>query len=250
MSVEGNKRPFHLLRKFWGIFAVIAIAFGLSGCGESSDQTDKPETSVETGGEKTGEGKDAKAEKEVEEEETVEIPYIEPHALSGSGDTVTDAIDLQPGFIVLDANHSGSRNFIVKLYDPNGNPTELMINHIGNYNGKTFALIEQTGSYRFEITADGNWDLIVDQNIPEDPETGPVSGKGDDVRFIKLEPGSYVVNGSHDGERNFIVKVNGKNLLFNEIGSYEGSKIQGVKDSGIYAVSVKADGNWTIEFTE
>lgn len=44
----------------------------------------------------------------------------------------------------------------MQLIVDSGNTIELLVNEIGPYQGKTFALIPATGEYLLDITADGN----------------------------------------------------------------------------------------------
>lgn len=79
-------------------------------------------------------------------------------------------------------------------------------------------------------------------------ESEPVTieGRGDDVVFIELESGLKHFSLSHDGDRNFIILINGRSLLVNEIGTYEGSTTETVQDNGVYAFAITADGTWRI----
>ncbi|MGR5977984.1 hypothetical protein ACT7DJ_06180 [Bacillus cereus] len=64
--------------------------------------------------------------------------------------------------------------------------------------------------------------------------------------FIEVPSGNHIIKLKHTGSRNFIIKVNDKNLLVNKIGSYEGSASQVFQDTGMYSFGVKADGDWSI----
>lgn len=171
-----------------------------------------------------------------------------PIELAGSGDTATDFFPLSAGFAVFDIAHSGGSNFIVELIDESGSTLELLINEIGQYDGKNFAIIPTAGKYLLDITAGGSWDGVVTQTISSDVlgEQETISGTGDDVIFIDMESGLKRFEFSHDGNSNFIVMVNGERLLVNEIGDYQGSMTQQVLDDSIYAIAITADGNWEI----
>lgn len=172
--------------------------------------------------------------------------------VSGSGDTSTDLIELEAGFAVFEGNYSGSRNFIVELLDENGNTVELLVNEIGSYKGKTFAIINSTGKYYLNVTASGSWNFSISQTIPPNIESAPteISGQGDDVVFVDAKSGNYKFTSAHQGSSNFIVRLNGTGLLVNEIGNYNGSTRQNLSSSGAYAFVVNADGNWSIKIEE
>ncbi|MEA0565047.1 hypothetical protein [Lysinibacillus irui] len=191
----------------------------------------------------------AKAEEEAKAKAEAErLAKLEALKLSGSGDTATKKFKLDSGFLIIDATHQGSRNFAVKLLDSNANSLKLVVNEIGNYSGKKIYSIP-AGEYQYEVTASGPWTINMSQDIPKDvsPE-GKVSGKGDSVVFMNITKGAKTVSFTHDGSRNFVVKANDSVLLANEIGAYNGSKVQKVEDSSIYFFDITADGNWTMTF--
>ncbi|MGE7951816.1 hypothetical protein [Lysinibacillus xylanilyticus] len=185
----------------------------------------------------------AKAKAEAER-----LAKLEALKLSGSGDTVTKKVKLDDGFVIIDATHQGSRNFAVKLLDSNANTLKLVVNEIGNYSGKKVYAIP-AGEYLYEVTASGPWTINMSQDIPKDvsPE-GKVSGKGDSVVFMNISKGAKTVSFTHDGSSNFVVKANDSVLLANEIGAYNGSKVQKVEDTSVYFFDITADGNWTMTF--
>lgn len=172
-----------------------------------------------------------------------------PIELEGSGDTATDTFSLTPGLAFFSAEHTGGSNFVLEFMDENGNQLNLLVNEIGSYNGTTAATIPDSGEYLLNVTADGSWNIDITQSIPSDVPSAPTTleGNGDDVVFVNLDSGLTHLEFSHLGESNFIVMVNDQNLLVNEIGNYEGSQAQQVQDPGTYAISVKADGNWSIQ---
>lgn len=194
---------------------------------------------------KAKEEADAKAA--AEEEQRIKEETLSSLKFSGTGDTGTDRFKLESGFVVIDATHSGSRNFILELLDTNGNSVELVVNDIGPYEGSQ-AFIVPAGEYLYNISADGSWTVEMSQYLPDEKDilNGAASGKGDSAVFINIESGARNIKSTHDGQRNFIVEINDSVLLVNDIGIYEGSQIQQFEDSAIYLFNVIADGNWTI----
>lgn len=199
---------------------------------------------------KAKEEAEAKEQAEAEQKEKEETERKAREAAlkqAGQGDTVTEKFLLEQGFLITDSTHSGQRNFIVNLFDEDGNRIENIVNKIGNYKGKQIFSIDSAGAYQMEVKADGNWEINMSQSIPDAIEEAPISGSGDDVRFVKIDKGGKTFHLRHSGSRNFIVRVNGQVSLANEIGPYEGSKLQRVEDDGIYYFNIAADGDWTIE---
>lgn len=170
--------------------------------------------------------------------------------ISGSGDTATDGIELQAGWAIFDGTHSnGSSNFAVHLQDETGQDLELLVNTIGTYSGKTFAIIPSAGTYYLNVAADGSWNFDIYQTPPVEMPDAPteLTGSGDDVVFVNTESGNYKLSFTHTGQSNFAVHLNGQNLLVNEIGQYEGSTRQPLQDTGMYCFVVTADGDWSIK---
>lgn len=192
---------------------------------------------------------EAEAAKEAERLKKFEESKL---SLSGSGDTASDIIKLEAGFAVFEGSYLGSGNFIVQLMDENGNNVELLVNEIGSYNGKTFAVINTDGNYYLNVTASAGWNFTIYQSVPPNVADAPteLSGHGDDVIFVNAESGNYKFTSTHQGSSNFIVRLNGTGLLVNEIGNYSGSTRQRLNTSGAYAFVVNADGNWSITVEE
>lgn len=168
--------------------------------------------------------------------------------LEGTGDTVSNKINLKSGLAFFDFNNQGSRNFIVHLKDSSGNVQQLLVNTIGNYEGTVQTTIPSSGEYYLEVKSSGGWNSSVTQEASPNAEKvpGTINGHGDKVVFINIPSGNHVIKLTHSGSRNFIIKVNDQNLLVNKIGSYDGSASQVFKDTGIYSFGVHADGDWSI----
>ncbi|WP_251550787.1 hypothetical protein [Neobacillus muris] len=193
--------------------------------------------------------KDKLAQAEASKKEQAQKEYeASKIQLNGSGDASTDLFKLEKGFAVFEGSHNGSDNFIVKLQNENGSNIDLLVNEIGNYKGKTFAQIPSDGNYYLNINAGGAWNFSISQqppvDIPKVPST--LQGSGDDVVFFNAESGNYKFSFTHQGEGNFIVKLNGSGLMVNEIGAYTGSMRQRLNTDGYYLLQIAADGPWTV----
>jgi hypothetical protein len=190
----------------------------------------------------------AKADAEAKAKAKADEEARKPIVISGKGNTATDPFPLKSGFLIVDGNHKGRANFALHLMDGSGTKN-LLVNTIGNYKGKTLILIPRSNDYLFNVTADGTWDLSLTQLAPTDISDAPttLTGKGDDVVFVNMQKKLTKFSFKHKGKANFVVKVNGSSLLVNEIGNYEGSTAQSIKDAGPYAFSVVADGEWSIQ---
>ncbi|WP_459191802.1 hypothetical protein [Halosimplex sp. J119] len=156
------------------------------------------------------------------------------------------------GLTIVEATHSGSQNFIVKLVPEEGEFDTIVINHIGDYDGAAAELVDG-GTYQLDVDADGDWDITLRQPRPQSGDSLPQSfdGDGPDVFGpFEFSGSSHTASGSHDGEQNFIVEVFplegiSPEVVFNEIGEFEGETTFRPADLGYVAVT--ADGSWTLE---
>ena len=163
--------------------------------------------------------------------------------VSGYGDDVVSDITVGDGIYRLHFTHSGGSNFIVKSYDAT-NDYELLINEIGNYDG--YVLLLGKSPYAFEITAGGSWTYTIEPlEIIEDTA---FAGWGDYVTGLcSISSGAWVF--THDGNSNFVVRIyttDGRDLLVNEIGYYNGKKMITIPKGSYAFFEINADGNWTI----
>jgi len=168
--------------------------------------------------------------------------------------------------------HSGDSNFAITLFDNTGGYVDLLVNEIGVFDGSVAIGVREDsiigakpGIHLLDITADGNWTVLIEQPRPTSADALPINltGKGCRVSpFFVLDEGLSVLNMTHDGDSNFIITLlstDGRvaELLVNEIGSYSGKKAIGVNPGniigarpGIHILSIMADGNWTVSISQ
>ncbi len=135
------------------------------------------------------------------------------------------------------------RNFIVKVYPEEGRE-DLLVNTIGEYTGQV--LLPSSGKMSFDVDADGAW--TIDINPVGRVDSSVFSGQGDMVSGMFDPPDNGPWEFSHDGERNFIVRLvcaGGADLVQNELGPVSGSGMVRF-DDGPCLWSVQADGNWSL----
>ena len=188
--------------------------------------------------------------------------------LKGQGDDVSPKFILEEGVSIITMSHDGKSNFIVQLMNENGDLVDLLVNETGSFKGskaigvrKDNFMGAKPGAYIVNVTADGNWEILIEQLRPKDAKSLPINFKGKSYgvsSFFTLNEGLTTFKMTHDGKSNFIITLLNSNgslteLLVNEIGSYSGKKAIGVKKNnfigakpGIYILSVMADGNWSI----
>lgn len=249
------------------------LSAAIAGCTGADDDSDDengadpdPEPADDDDADGTDDtGMDDSEEAEVEEEpepepeeeeeddeaaETVEEP--DPITLEGNGATVSDPIDIEGGLVVVDAEHDGDSNFQIHFVG-DGDFDDMFVNEIGAYEGETADVIED-GEYLVEIEADGGWSIEIRQPRATTGDDLPVTleGEGPTVLGPFNFEGTPVAEGSHDGSSNFQVHIYpdeydafAGELVFNEIGEYEGETT--VSHDGTGWVAVQADGTWSIE---
>ncbi len=168
-----------------------------------------------------------------------------PVTETGTGDNL---ITLPAGAAagIVTATHDGSGNFALSVLDATNESTgELLVNTIGAYSGTTVYGFNALGEgTTIQIMADGNWSLTISPVSAAPALAG--GGVGDAVFLYDGKAGKLTA--THDGAGNFVVmEETGKafnfGLLVNEIGAYSGTV---PLSAGPSALSVKADGNWTL----
>ena len=169
-----------------------------------------------------------------------------PQEFAGAGDNVITDINIGgSGIYRAHITHSGSRNFIVKSYDADGDH-DLLINEIGSYDG--YVLLTGESPIALNIEADGSWYVYIEQ-CGATSETA-FSGHGDYVTdLFSASSGSWTF--TYSGEHNFVVRVyttKGRDLLVNTIGSYEGTQMVSIPAGSKAMFEITADtyGSWTI----
>lgn len=192
---------------------------------------------------------------------------------SGTGDDVTTVFTLKQGIAIFNLSYDGESNFFINLLDEGGQQVDLLVNTIGAYKGSKAIGVEEDnmlgakpGNYVMNISAEGNWNVQIQQPQPLEPvDVLPLNfeGTGDSVSpFFRLNAGLTTFTMSHDGSSNFIIDLihtEGRkvDLLANEIGTYDGKKAVGIQPEnifgaipGIYILTITADGNWKISVNQ
>lgn len=169
-------------------------------------------------------------------------PAPTPIQLSGRGQTATDPVRPLAAQNAATFSHRGGANFVVWAY--RGDRRDLLVNTIGNYDGSRVLL--GTEEVRFSIEADGAWTATI--SPIGSGGTVEASGTGDSVTKTFGPPGTTSLRFTHNGNTNFVVWLycaNGRQLVQNTIGAFNGSKIVQFGAAPCYW-EVMADGAWTI----
>jgi len=188
---------------------------------------------------------------------TPTVPSASAIEVKGSGQRVSDPVNLKQGLAVFRSIHtSGSSNFIVELVDTSGKSVDLLANEIGPSDEWTATRIPSDGQYLLKVKADGNWTISITQPkgaYSPPPPMQEFRGHGSFVTsFFSLKSGAVRIKASHTaGTSNFIVELldqQGKNveLIANEIGPSNIDTIENIPANGAFILAIKADGDWDI----
>lgn len=183
-------------------------------------------------------------------------PDGESYSFDGSGAEATESFSTEGGLVVFNLAYDGDSNFAVWVLDENGEREKLLVNAIGEWDGKV-AMNLPAGSYVLNVEADGNWQAGVEQPRYSAAEVGslPQEAQGDDSTYI----GPFNVDGltrvtftAGDDEHYAVWLKNheGQNveLLFNKVGPFEGSTAFG--GEGVAIIQVETNGEWKIVIEE
>ena len=160
-------------RRLWLIIAGLIVVFAICACvgclgavgiglvlnvgGESSN----PTLSAEETAPPPASGDETPA--------SADTPASEPLRFSGSGKQASPKFMLNSGIAIFRMTHDGSGDFIVSLLDSDGNPVvnsngvSPIVIEMGAFNGSIAVGIQRKGEYVLDITADGNWTVVVEQ---------------------------------------------------------------------------------------
>ena len=179
--------------------------------------------------------------------------------------------------MAIKATHKGEEGFRVSIFGELVGEAQL-IDTEGSYaglRGVSVSLRNRTGlvpgPHRILVQAKGPWTINVGQVFPADGNVGTAPSltlfqrSGDDMeRWIRLPRGEYLIRSSHLGNRAFsVVLINADGgdevLAVDNTGVFEGQRLLRVGPessptsseidlrAGIYALVVRADGDWEIE---
>lgn len=131
----------------------------------------------------------------------------ESRKFSGSGDTLTEELQLDEGLTVVNTTHDSAEPFLVTLI-PNGGSDEIIFANLDGDAGE-YAHLAEGGSYFVEVGAGGDWTLEFTQPTPSTGQIPPIeiSGSGNEVIGPFSLDGRYISDGSYNGKGNFIVQA-------------------------------------------
>lgn len=179
-----------------------------------------------------------------------------PIEFSGSGDKIISDVNIPSGNYKAVLSNNGRSNFIVKFYESsNDSYGDLLANEIGTYNGSVVIRDGETTAINggmLEVKSSGSW-TIKFERISGTIDGKSISGSGDTVTgWFNGDGKRQVATFNNSGSSNFIVRVynqyGDRDLLVNEIGSYNGQATFTTSSTGKYYYEVISSGSWTISW--
>lgn len=121
---------------------------------------------------------------------------------------------------------------------------------------ETFKTIQEAKNYAKELYAKAEKEKLEEAIKQYEKSKIKLSGSGDtSTDMMELKSGYIVVEASHNGGANFIVKLQGEDgqdieMLVNAIGNYKGKTYAEIPTDGKYYLNVTASGNWKFSITQ
>jgi hypothetical protein len=170
--------------------------------------------------------------------------WFEAFTYTGTGD---DVIELPEGVEagIITVSHDGSHAFIINGLDANNESTlDPSVLEIGAYEGAHAFGLGSSGNApaKFEIEADGSWELVLAHLSTAPVLELPVEDEGDAV--YQYETGATEWNLTFEGDSAFIVNLSDDpfgGVL--EMGPYEGTI---AVSAGAGILTVTGNGPWSI----
>ena len=192
--------------------------------------------------------------------------------IAGQGTDVM-FVDLPAGqwVVVTDLSDSNGRDLVeIRLTQIKVGGNYVASVFQGNWNGRSLITVGNESSdippgrnpIEVEAAQDASWTVNFTGPPPASDPTEPISGQGQDVNFVELNEGEWLVeievSGNEDGfTDNFVVNIGGKGIVNENERSWSGKKLVVVGNAydeippGNVAIEVEAglNASWTITFT-
>jgi hypothetical protein len=175
---------------------------------------------------------------------------------SGSGKSTVEGLELAPGPITVAFSVDSEAYHTFKLIALEGGSLDdvRLVNGLFSGEGRQATIVLAEGEHNLNVDAEGEWELTLEQPTNPEPESLPVdeSGSGYDYVGPFAFDGPTTFQGTHDGERNFIVRaipldpsgVGMGTTVFDETEQFDGETTERVE--GPAYLNVEADGEWSV----
>lgn len=235
--------------------ALAGISLPLAGCTDETagngDEDDDDDVNGDDETTDTGEESENGAEESEngdEDDETEDVPEeSDPQEFAGTGDEVFEDLSLEDGLTVVEATHSGTAEFEVRLVPDDGDGM-LLADATGDYDGRTAEHVEDD-TYLLSVVGHGEWEVTITQPRDTSGDSLPqsISGNGNEVYGPFEFEGPHTASGDYDGEEisvEIFSPTDEKEFVFYHGNIDDGSDFY---HDGIGYVEVESDGDWSID---
>lgn len=176
----------------------------------------------------------------------------EARTFDGEGTHLTERFPLEGGLVIFDPTHvQGDSNFVVWLYDGDGEPVKQLVDDVGEWEGSVVTNV-RPGEYFLHVEADGTWQVNVRQPRPTAGSSLPQSASETDSDYVGPIEHAGAVRVTFQGrdDARYSVWQHGRDgsreqQVFNGTGP-TGERSAVTSTDGIWFVAVETGGSWTI----
>ena len=236
------------------VAAMTVLLLG-AGCQDATTEDRDPVVTPapddeDTDGEDTGDDSSDEPRPEPGAEPELALPrdpaFTEPIELHGSGDDRV-AVDI-PGDdpAILHLTHDGSTYARVSSVDSDGQRIQRIVRERGTYEGARPLNFDGPPVSALDISADGDWSIVIRPLTDARQARGRIEGAGDEVVLL-ADHDAAALEATHHGRSRFNVRTWGHLRLgmVGAVGDYEG-RVE--LHPEVVAIEVVADGDWTLDF--
>ena len=175
--------------------------------------------------------------------------------LEGKGQQTTKAFPLERGLAIIEAEHEGDSNFIVRLLDVNGREIGTLINQVGPFEGEIGFAVDRTGDCMLDVQASDDWNVRMSQPRPQQANSAPTKFEGKGYKttpMVRLDRGVTTFKTNHKGQGTFKAQLMDKDgrpvgPVASSRGRHNGTKPMVIPADGLYFLNISADGDWVVD---
>src|SRR5690606_31564084 len=123
--------------------------------------------------------------------------------LQGNGQQTTKSFPMERGLAIIEAEHEGDSNFIVRLLDVNGREIGTLFNQVGPFEGEVGFAVDRAGDCMLDVQASDDWNVRMTQPRDQQATSTPtkLEGKGHKATpMVRLDRGVSTFKTSHKGQ--------------------------------------------------
>jgi hypothetical protein len=180
-------------------------------------------------------------------------PAATSTVFSGAGTKVTTEFGLEAGLAVFEMVYNGSGPISIWLETADGAKVELLCYGQEVFVGSRAVVIDTSGQYVLDVSAEGGWTATVERPDADSPvSTSPFTGyRSEAAGPLHLSAGAATFHMSHTGGGLFAVWLYGLDgrrvdLLANQVGPFDGSKTVTIPEDGDFVLDINTNDVWSV----